>query len=633
MQSCVQRWSSASGSVLAVTAVALLAGGCGSMSSTNDRLERIVGRQTAQLDPQTRAPVREADLARSERDRDAQLDPSPGTVNPPADELTYVPADPDRDVASRLESFADDLPSPDDWDEAWQGAWQDAWGDQAWVADSTDQQPLEIDLPLAFRLSQESAREFLNAEEEYILAAIRLLVERHRWSPRLFNDTSAFVSGAENSEGRYTSAVRVINDLRLTQRLPFGGDVAARWVTDATEQLRETAGGRYRQSSELILSTNVPLLRGAGDVAREDRIQAERDLVYAARTFEQFRRELLVNIARDYFQLLNTLAQITNQERQLEGFIRAEARVRGLVESGRTRAFELNIVANQVLEARGNLETRREDYRLQLDRFKTRLGLPLSTPVVVRPFELPIPEPDIALGEAGQRALEFRLDLQNFRDQVADGRRGVHNARNLMLPSLDLTGEVGVGVFGTNGGTNSLFDNPDTNAGFDARDVRYQIGVTFGLPLDREIERLGLRQSLITLERRERGYRQFRDNVVINARASVRNVELARFRLDLAERQVEINRRRLEEQELRADQVTAQQLVDTEAALLNAENQRDQARTDLRNAVLNYLLQTGQLRVARDGDFQPLPGMELVREGEAPAGEDLDQPDDGPPGT
>lgn len=630
----------ASGTLGALLALALLSGSaCAPSLSTDRRLTRLIESRSAQLDPSTPAPARPLDRDAAERRRSASLDTDPMTTNPPASALRFVPAPIDRDVAARLESFADDLPDPELlYDEAIHGRSDE--NDLVREARLHGFEParfadpegvVQLDLPAVFRLSQLSAREFLTAEEEYLLAAIRLLIEQHRWSPRLFNDTSFSVSGAD-AEDKYRSAMRVINDLRVTQRLPFGGEAAARWVTEATEQLRATAAGRYRQSSEIVLSANVPLLRGAGQVAREDLIQAERDLVYAARTFEQFRRELLVNVARDYFQLLNTLAQIRNQERQLEGFLRTEARVRGWVESGRLRPFELNIVANQVLEARGNLETRREDYRLQLDRFKTRLGIPLSTPVVVRPFELAIPEPDVSLADASRAALDYRLDLQNLRDNVDDARRGVANARNRLLPDLNFFGEAGLGVFGTDGPTESIFQNPEYRAGFDASDFRYQAGVTFGLPLDREIERLGVRQSAITLERRERSYRQFRDNIIINSRASVRNVELARFRLELAERQVLINQRRLEEQELRADQVTAQQIVDTEAALLNAENQRDQARTDLRNAVLNYLLQTGQLRVARDGDFEPLPGMER---GE-PAGEtdqDEDPPEDPPPGT
>ena len=53
-----------------------------------------------------------------------------------------------------------------------------------------------------------------------------------------------------------------------------------------------------------------------------------------------------------------------------------------------------------------------------------------------------------------------------------------------------------------------------------------------------------------------------RDNVVVESRGALRRVELSRFRLTLAERAVEINRKRLEEQQLKIDQVQPHQLGD-----------------------------------------------------------------------
>ena len=59
----------------------------------------------------------------------------------------------------------------------------------------------------------------------------------------------------------------------------------------------------------------------------------------------------------------------------------------------------------------------------------------------------------------------------------------------------------------------------------------------------------------------------------------------------------------------RSDEITTQEQLDALNELLEAENARDQALTDLRNAVLDYLLATGQMRINRDGTFEPLPGM------------------------
>jgi outer membrane protein TolC len=131
-------------------------------------------------------------------------------------------------------------------------------------------------------------------------------------------------------------------------------------------------------------------------------------------------------------------------------------------------------------------------------------------------------------------------------------------------------------------------------------------------PLDREQERLAWRAEMIRLRRAERDLEQARDEIVIDVRSSLRTVELARFQLQLAEEQVKINERRREGQLLQRDLITTQVLLDTEEAVLNARDNRDAAVAALRTAVLNYLLASGQLRVARDGTFLAPSGMDSM---------------------
>ncbi|MEM7622563.1 MAG: TolC family protein, partial [Planctomycetota bacterium] len=119
-------------------------------------------------------------------------------------------------------------------------------------------------------------------------------------------------------------------------------------------------------------------------------------------------------------------------------------------------------------------------------------------------------------------------------------------------------------------------------------------------------------------QRAARQFDDFRDNLIVAARQAVRQIDLARFQLELNEEAVRINERRVEDLNLRDDS-DPQSIVDAQNDLIEARNDRDQALTDLRNAVLNYLLDTGQLRVARDGDFNPLPGM-IDEDAGAPAG-------------
>ncbi|HEX8875321.1 MAG TPA: TolC family protein [Phycisphaerales bacterium] len=518
--------------------------------------------------------------AHNDPQRQRELDPAPPTTNPRPEQLTYNVQSEAADVSKKLEGYA-----------------AGAYGSD--TAGTGLENALELNLAGAWRQSQKTAREYLNSEEDYILAVIRLLTEQHRWEPRLFNDTTFNINNTWN-DGSPVPALNVINTLRAQKRLPYGGQVEAQWITGASQDLREQVSAGYTQSSTLVLAANIPLLRGAGNVAREPLIQAERDLIYQARSFERFRRSFLVSVATDYFQLIQTQAQIANQERSLKSLRLFRDGTQARVDAGRIPAFNVSIAENDVLNAQASLASLRETYILQLDRFKVRLGLDVATKVVIKPLALEIPLPDTTLDDATRAALEYRLDLQNARDRVDDAKRAVDNAENNLLPDLNI------------GGRASVPADPDRDVSglsFSPRDTTVEGTATLSLPLDRQIEKYGLRAATIALEQRGRATELLRDNIVVSVRGALRNIDLAAFQLKLAEQQVEINRRRLEEQLLKIDTVEPRDVVQSENDLLSAENRRDQARTNLRNAVLNYLLESDQLRVAPDGMFQPLPGM------------------------
>lgn len=575
------------GAILTIGASLAAPTGCSSgMEQIDRRLSKVLGESAAQSNLNT-APRLKAPTTGPTRRRGLYQE-NPTTNNPDPAQLTYEELDrgtPGTDeivegLNTRLRNFA--------------------LAAGGIGADNV----LTLSLRDALKLAQRQGREYLSAEEEYILSAIRLLVERHRWGPRLFNDTSVGFRGT-GDEGRFNNSVNIVNTLRATQRLPYGGDLEARWVWDATEQLRSRVSEQYQQSSALILDANIPLLRGAGMVAREDRIQAERDLVYAARDFENFRREYFVSIAQDYFRLIQTVYELQNRLVQLENLELFVAQQQALYEAGRRTEFNVNEARNDLINARSSLASSREQYTLQLDRFKIRLSIPVEQPVQLVAATIEVPEPSTTIDAATASALAYRLDLQNRQDQYADSERGVLNARNQLLPDLDLSGGVRIPT------------DPDQREGrfsIDPDESSWDAALTLSLPLDRRIERLQLRQALVQLERSRRSLDEFVDNVVLEARRRTREIDLARFRLELAEASVQINQRRLKEQQLKADAVDTRTRLRTETDLLNSKNARDQALTDLRIAILNYLEAIGQLRVSADGVIDPLPGMQVIIE-------------------
>jgi len=574
--------------------IVLAAGACTSLDRIDREVEEVLERESARLGGGAVAPpIRPLNPEEAERITDDVVR-QPDTRNPPASALRYDQAAADRDVARALEEYAE-----------------------------VEEDAVRLDLDDALRVFQETGREYITAREEYTLAAIRLLQERHLWGPRFFNDTVAAIDSTAGDPDA-DIPLRIINELRATQRLPYGGDVEASIIWDATEQLRSTATEDYVQATQIVLSGDIPLLRGAGRVVAQDNlIQAERNLVYAARSFERTRRELLVDIASDYFALLNQLERIRNQIRSIESRRQSVERTRAEVEAGKRRALEIRQQQQNLLSAEDALIGLRESYLRSLDRFKIRLGLPVTTPVVIERSDLVLPEPDVTPTAASLNALAFRLDLQNARDFIDDARRDVVTARNRLLPDLDLAGAISVGT-----GDDERIGNFD----FEWQRPEYSASVTFGLPLDREIERLGLRASIIALQREQRDYEAFRDNVILDARAARRNIDQLRFSILLNEQRVENIRLQIEEQKLR-DDTDPFDLTRSEDELLEAENNLSLAQQQLRTAVLEFLLATGQLRVDFQGRFEPLPGMEDpplpgdVRLDPAEPSGDLEQPE------
>ncbi len=570
----------ATGFGLCITLLALSA--CDNSMSRIDRdVNALMQRTTADMGGDATAPTaqpaRESDGAVSPAG-DPNLDyTSEGlrTINPSASELRYDPIEDEADdVISRLDTYSE-------------------------VAD--DALRLDLDDALAYAIAH--SREYQFAEEEYVLAALRLLIERHRWGPRFFDDVTADFVGDAN-DGLYDSSARLVNEFRITQRLPYGGEVAVRAITAATEDLHQRVAGENVQNADVILEADIPLLRGAGFVAREPRIQAERDVIYAAREFERFRRQFLFDISVDFLDLGVTVRSIENNVRQVESLQQLQTRETALYKSGRNTRFEAALAENSTYEAIDRLNNARERYRLSLDRFKLRLGMPIDQPVVIIPTQIELTAPDTTVNEAVRRSLQYRLDLQTRRDRMDDSQRALANARNGLLPDLNLTGSV---TFRT--------DEDKQRAGFDIdpEETDFRAGVTLGLPLDREIERLNVRQSQVNLERSIREYERFRDSIMIDVRSAVRVIDRSRFSLDIQERNIDIAEQRKASIEADPDAATARDFAEAVNDLLDARDARDFARRDVDVAILGYLLDSGQMRVNAAGQFEPLDGMTILR--------------------
>jgi outer membrane protein TolC len=492
----------------------------------------------------------------------------PSTVDPAADELAFTgrsEAESEADaIIKRIQRLAD---TP------------------------ANAEPLTLDYAIAF--AQQNATEYTGAEETYLLSALSLIVQEHLFEPRFFNETTI---DAGEGIGRYDAALRVANDFGVRQRLPYGGEVTARFLAGLTRNIDDASTENGVQNAGFIIEGRLPLLRGGGIVARESLIQAQRNLVYASRSFEIFRRDFYVAIVTDYLGLVLQLQAITNAEGGLALNRQVEELLTALVETGRSQPFEADEARKDTLDAVDDLASRQEAYKLSLDRFKVRIGMDPERPMVIIPTEIQLPIPEVDRDQAIRYAMEYRLDLQTNRDQLEDARRQIDLAENGLLPDFDLTADFRVG-------------GNDVLNGVDLGDTRASGGVFLSLPLDRVDESVALRQAQVRFVQDERLYSRSLDDAAVSVRQSIRDIDRAQFSILLQERSVEIAKNRIASIDAAPDRATARDRTTAVAGLRTAEDRRDTSKRDLQVAVLKYLNAAGILRLTPEGRLQPLPNM------------------------
>ena len=448
-----------------------------------------------------------------------------------------------------------------------------------------------FDLFQSLQYAVQHSRQYQGELEGLYLAALDVTLERHLLSPRPFLRTGAEYAGGQQTVD-YRSALAVTTRGGVRQRLPYGGEVVAEALVRFVDTLDRHAANA--EEASLVLSGSLPLLRGAGMVNLEGLISSERGLVYTVREFEEFRRSFAVNIARSYFGLLARQQSVRNRRLNYDNLSVLTERTRALFGAGRISFLEVQRSEQALLQAEQGVIAAREQYQNTLDDFKILLGMPVEEELAVIPVALDLNMPDLEGQDVFEDAFRHRLDMQTARDRIDDARRQIGIARNGLLPDLSLTAQ---------GQAGNRQDDPARK--LDSRTLTYSAGVTLDIPIDQLPERNAYRQALIQFERARRAYEQLREEVVTDVLADVRSIRSSEASLQIAQQSIELAERRLDlaSELLRqpgtgtARRADARDVVDAQQDLLEAQDDYEQNRAELQVQVLQFLQNTGTLRV------------------------------------
>jgi outer membrane protein TolC len=452
-------------------------------------------------------------------------------------------------------------------------------------------------LAQAVALATAQNRDYQTQKETLYRNALSLTGIRHQYALRWFGTIEGTYVDDKRDTGYDDVSVnasgRVSKQQLLLNGVLFSTEITLDWMRFLTGDPRTTLG------SVLTGDFTVPLLgAGAGKVAREQLTQAERNVLYQIRTFNRSRQTFVVDIIDRYYRVLQARDQVTNAENDYKSRVDSRQRVEMEAQAGRKPPFEVDQARQSELTARDNLLRAQQGYERQLDDFKLELSLPTDAEIVLDQNELDVlreigvTEPDYTLDEAVETALAQRMDLANTRDRVEDAARNLELAADGLGVQLDLVGTARV---------DSTPETDFTRLRF--HEGIYTLGLQADMPFDRKAERNAYREALIALTQWQREYDNAVDTVKLNVRDAYRRLleEAESYRTQQVSLELSKERVQSTTMLLQAGRVTTRDWLESQDALLRAQNSLTSALIAHAVTKLSFFRDIGILQVRPDG--------------------------------
>jgi len=470
-----------------------------------------------------------------------------------------------------------------------------------------------VSLNDALNLAFQHSKDFQTQKERLYLEALALTFDRYRYVPTFsaaaggdyrWDSQDKFVqdmqalTGIENintSESTFSNT-----SLGARYLLKSGGAVALNLTNNFTRFL--TGDISEIGTGALIGSFTQPLLRGFGsDIETEALLQAERDLLYRLRDFTRFRKNFAVRVASDYYSVLLNRETSRNYYAGLLATNLSLEREQAFQAEGLTTLLQVGRLEQSSLQADLRWTSSITRYKRSLDNFKILIGLNADDNIMLGDEEMVLitetgmDSPDISLEQATEMAIQTRLDLYTWLDRVQDSARRIELAANSLSPALDLSLVASV----PNSTTQNLGE-------LDFENTVYTAGLDLDLPLDTKLERNNYRRSLIDYDAATRDYLLALDDIKLDVLDTWRRMNEARKSYDINVTSVEINERRVEEAELRAELGLGdiQDTVDSQNDLTAARTERVSSLIEHNISKLEFWRDVGLLYVDDNGQWE-----------------------------
>ena len=492
--------------------------------------------------------------------------------------------------------------------------------------------PVKLTLIQALQVGARNSPDYQSRKENVFRAALALDLTRH-------NFENIFDAGADSEISTDTTATNLDSSAAagVSRTLKNGIDMSSSIAINLMNLL--TQGGASSMGLSADASVSIPLMRGSGEhIAAEPLTQAERDVIYELWNFERYKRTFSVGIARGYFNVLRQIDGVSNAEDNYRSAVASARFSRRRADAGRIPEIEVDQAISRELSARNNWISAQEQLKSSLDSFKNTIGLPTDARIeldpndliqlrgraseileemrtvsqqgiseAVPPADAPVELIPASYEDAGpfeidealaiKLALENRLDLQIAIEEVYDAQREVIIRADALRAGLTL------------GGSGRVQDTDDDGS------IRFDRGqyaalLTLDLPVERTRERNEYRNSLLGLEQATRSVQSLEDQIKLAIRGELRTLLESRESLKIQAQSVVVAEKRVRSNTifLEAGRIEIRNLLESQDALLAAQNSLTRAVVDYRIAELELQRDLGLLKVNEQGlwrEFSP----------------------------
>ncbi len=489
---------------------------------------------------------------------------------------------------------------------------------------SRNREVLTLDSPLVLTLSQalavgaENSSGFQAQKEAVFQAALALYLEQESFR-NLFTSQIKTLLRSDTTAHRAQAGSVTSGELSGQRLFKNGMDLTTVLAADLATLFTANGGSSLGIAGDASLS--IPLLRGSGQhIVTEPLEQAERNLVYAILAFERYKQEFAVSVATGFLAILKQADTVKNTGEDYRSRTVSATRSKRLADAGRLKEIQVDQAVQTELLARQRWVSAREQYKRQMDTFKTLVGLPPDADMEIDPDEyIRLTQSQgshagfLALDPrtAVKLALARRLDLEVAKGRVADAQRAVVVAADRLGAELTLLGSASLGQRRTISSADLASATLRTDKGV------FSALVTLDLPFERTAEAVAYRNSFIELEQAVGAVQDLEDRVKLAVGNRLRDLLEARETLNIQSSAVALAQKRVKSINLfmEAGRAETRDLLEAQDALLSAQNNLTSARVNYRIAELEIQRDMGVLEVTDSGLWQEYrPGVKLNAE-------------------